>query len=193
VAPLGTATSSRPPQPRRPRSPPGQRLRPWPSPPARQARQLGSAPPAPPPNCRLLRRMYSSALQMYRSCSKRTRCVGPAHVLSRPGEGSRRRLRRSEHETALRAGSRAASEDAGGIRIEVSVVRSRRRSATLASSSGGGRESRSTGTGAGRWEGACPGATLSGGRGEAGVSRPGWFLPSSASSNSGGIGIPSGI
>jgi len=46
-------------------------------------------------------------------------------LLSRLGGGSRRRLRRSEHETALRAGSRAASEDAGGIRVEASVVRSR--------------------------------------------------------------------
>jgi len=74
--------------------------RPWPSPPTRQARQLGSAPAAPPPNCRVLRRMYSSGFQRYPSWAKRTRCAGPAPLLSRLGGGSRRRLRRSEHETA---------------------------------------------------------------------------------------------
>ena len=81
-----------PPQPRRPRSPLSHRLAPVALAAHPAARQLGSAPPAPPPNCRLLRQAYRSALQRYPSCSRRTRCTGPAPLLSRLGGGSRRRL-----------------------------------------------------------------------------------------------------
>ena len=112
------------------------------------ARQLGSAPAAPPPNCRVLRRMYSSGLQRYPSWAKRTRCAGPAPLLSRLGGGSRRRLRRSEHETApaLRQ-QRALSGPARAQRPKTPAASgskpvwcgAARRSATLASLSGGGR------------------------------------------------------
>ena len=161
---LRTASSSRPPCLRRcaraacgvpcssRRSPGGRDLprttgwRPWPSPPTRRPGSLA----------RHLRRHRQTAGSYARRTSRRprgTRRAPGVHAVpelllslaaweGEPPAAEAVRARDGPTRAAarlVRAGSRAASEDAGGIRIEASVKRSRRRSATLASLSAGGR------------------------------------------------------